>query len=112
MASLQIIGDVKDKNCILVDDIIDTGGTFCKAAAKLKELGAKSVIAICTHGLLSGDGPKNIENSGIDKLVLTDSIPLRCECSKVEVVSISKLLAEVIQSVVDHSSITSHFKFN
>lgn len=112
VASIQIIGDVKGKNCILVDDIIDTGGTFCKAAAKLKELGAKSVIAICTHGLLSGDGPKNIEESAIDKLVLTDSIPLRCNCSKVEVVSISKLLADVIQSVVDHSSITSHFKFN
>lgn len=112
VSSLQIIGDVKGKNCIIVDDIIDTGGTICKASDKLKEMGAKSVIAICTHGLLSGNGLENIEKSAIDKLVITDSIPLKCVSSKIEVVSIANLLADVIQSVVDQSSITSHFKFN
>ena len=112
VASLQIIGDIAGKNCILVDDIIDTGGTLCKAVARLKELGAKSVIAMCVHGLLSGNGPENVMNSAIDKLVLTDTIPLKADIDKIEVVSISKLLADVIQSVVDQSSITSHFMFN
>ncbi|HPB58308.1 MAG TPA: ribose-phosphate pyrophosphokinase, partial [Bacteroidales bacterium] len=66
----------------------------------------------CVHGLLSGNGPENVMNSAIDKLVLTDTIPLKADIDKIEVVSISKLLADVIQSVVDQSSITSHFRFN
>jgi len=112
IANLQIIGDVKDKNCIIVDDIIDTGGTLVKAAKKLKENGAKSVMAICTHGLLSENGLQNIENSTIDKLILTDSIPLKQQSDKVEVVTIAHLLAEVIRSVLDRTSISSHFQFN
>jgi len=112
VANIQIIGDVKDKNCIIVDDIIDTGGTLIKAANKLKENGAKSVMAMCAHGLLSGDGLQNIENSSIDKLILTDTIPLKRSSDKVEIVTVAHLLAEVIKSVLDRTSISSHFYFN
>jgi ribose-phosphate pyrophosphokinase len=112
VATLQIIGDVKGKNCIIVDDIIDTGGTLCKAAEQLKMQGALSVRAMCAHGLLSGNGLENIESSVIDKLILTDTIPLKRTSPKVEVVSVAKLLAEVIQSVTEQTSITSHFQFN
>ena len=111
VANLQIIGDVKDRNCIIVDDIIDTGGTLIKAANKLKENGAKSVMAMCTHGLLSGNGLQNIENSIIDKLILTDTIPFTQKSNKVEIVTVSHLLANVIKSVVDKTSIFSHFLF-
>ena len=112
VSTLQIIGDVKDKNCIIVDDIIDTGGTLIKAAVKLKENGAKSVMAMCAHGLLSGNGLQNIENSVIDKLILTDTIPLKQKSDKVEIVTVAHLLAEVINSVMDRTSISSHFIFN
>jgi len=112
VVNLQIIGDVKDKNCIIVDDIIDTGGTLIKAANKLKENGAKSVMAICTHGLLSGNGLKNIEDSAIDKLILTDTIPFTRRSKKVKVVTVAHLLANVISSVMERTSISSHFLFN
>jgi len=112
VSTLQIIGDVKDKNCIIVDDIIDTGGTLIKAANKLKENGAKSVMAMCAHGLLSGNGLQNIESSTIDKLILTDTIPMKQESDKVEIVTVAHLLAEVIKSVMDMTSISSHFLFN
>jgi ribose-phosphate pyrophosphokinase len=112
VTNLQIIGDVKDKNCIIVDDIIDTGGTLIKAANKLKENGAISVMAMCTHGLLSGDGLPNIENSTIDKLILTDTIPLKRKSDKVQIVTVAHLLAEVIKSVLDRTSISTHFYFN
>ena len=109
VADLQIIGDVKDKNVIIVDDIIDTGGTLCKAAARCKEAGAKRVLAMCAHGLLSGSGMDNVENSAIEKLIITDSIPLKRPSESIEVVSISKLMAEVIRSVMEKTSISSHF---
>jgi ribose-phosphate pyrophosphokinase len=112
VANLQIIGDVKGKNCIIVDDIIDTGGTLIKAADKLKEHGAKSVMAMCTHGLLSGNGLVNIENSVIDKLILTDTIPFDKKSKKVKIVTVANLLADVIKSVIDRTSISSHFLFN
>ncbi|MDR0205909.1 MAG: ribose-phosphate pyrophosphokinase [Bacteroidales bacterium] len=112
VANLQIIGDVKDKNCIIVDDIIDTGGTLIKAANKLKENGALSVMAMCTHGLLSANGLQNIESSLIDKLILTDTIPLKKESEKVEIVTVAHLLAEVINSVMERTSISNHFLFN
>lgn len=109
VASLQIIGDVKDKNVIIVDDIIDTAGTLCKAAARIKEMGAKSVRAMCAHGLLSGSAIENIEKSDLEEVLITDTIPLRRECSKIKVVSVARLLAEVIQAVVDDTSISSHY---
>ena len=109
VATLQIIGDVKDKNVILVDDIIDTGGTLCKAAKLIKELGAKSVFAMCAHALLTGDGLDNIENSVLEKLIITDTIPLKRHSPKVQVVSVSEFLADVIRSVMDNTSISSHY---
>ncbi|MCK9338892.1 MAG: ribose-phosphate pyrophosphokinase [Bacteroidales bacterium] len=110
VASLQIIGNVKNKNVILLDDIMDTGGTLCKAAIRVKELGAEKVYAMCTHALLSGNAMENLENSAIDKIVVTDTIPLAHPSEKFEVVSIAQLVAEVIKSVMDKTSISSHFE--
>ena len=110
IAELQIIGDVKDKNVIIVDDIIDTAGTICKAAKVVKDLGAKKIMAMCPHALLSGNGLENIENSDIEKLIITDSIPLKKTSEKIAVLSISDLLADVINSVMSHTSIASHFE--
>lgn len=109
VASLQILGDVKDKNVILVDDIIDTAGTLCKAAAKIKEMGARSVSAMCAHGLFSGSAIENIENSVLDQVMVTDTVPLRRPCDKIKVVTVAGLLAEVIKSVEDNTSISSHY---
>ena len=109
VASLQIIGDVKDKNVILVDDIIDTAGTLCKAAARIKEMGALSVRAMCAHGLFSGDALEKIENSVLDEVLITDTIPMKRPCDKVKVVSVAKLLSEIILSVEDNTSISSHY---
>ena len=111
VAALQIIGNVKDKNVILLDDIMDTGGTICKAAQKIKELGAKKIYAMCTHALLSGNALDKIENSAIDKVIVTDTIPLKRPSDKIEVLTVSKVIAEVIQSVVDNTSIENHFKW-
>ena len=109
VASLQIIGEVKDKDVIIVDDIIDTAGTLCKAAARIKEMGARSVRAMCAHGLFSGSAIQNIENSVLDEVLVTDTIPLRAECSKIKQISVSQLMAEVIQSVIENTSISSHY---
>ena len=111
VAELQIIGDVKDKNVIIVDDIIDTGGTLCKAAKIVKDMGAKSIMAMCPHALLSGNGCENIENSDIERLIITDSIPLKRPSDKITVLSSANLLADVINSVMNHTSITSHYRF-
>ena len=110
VAELQIIGDVKDKNVIIIDDIIDTGGTICKAAKIIKDLGAKSIMAMCPHALLSGNGLENIENSDIEKLITTDSIPLKRPSDKITILSISNLLADVINSVMNNTSIASHYE--
>ena len=109
VASLQIIGDVKDKNVIIVDDMIDTAGTLCKAAGRIKEMGAKSVRAMCAHGLFSGSAIENIENSVLDEVLITDTVPLRRSCDKIKVVSVANLMAEVIKAVVDDTSISSHY---
>lgn len=109
VASLQIIGEVKDKDVIIVDDIIDTAGTLCKAAARIREMGARSVRAMCAHGLFSGNAIQNIENSVLDEVLVTDTIPLRHECSKIKQISVSKLMAEVIQSVIENTSISTHY---
>ena len=102
-----IVGDVKDKICIIRDDIVDTAGTLCLAANKLKELGAKEVYAAITHGVLSGDAIKKIEASCIKKLVITDSIPLPEEkkSSKIDVVSLSPMLAKIIVALEEGTSL-------
>lgn len=110
---MNIIGDdVSECSCILVDDIVDTAGTLSNAASALKERGAKNVTAYCTHAVLSGNALANIANSGLDELVVADSIPLREEaksCEKIRVLSIAGLVAESIRRIHVEESISSLF---
>ncbi len=108
---LQIIGDVKDKNVVIVDDIIDTAGTICKAASMIMENGAKSVRALCTHPLLSGDATEKINNSEFTEVIVTDTLPIRIKSPKITQVSVADVFADVISSVVSYDSISSHFQF-
>ena len=107
--SLTVIGDVKDKNVVLVDDIVDTAGTLTLAAQKMKEQGAKSVIAFASHPVLSGPAYERIENSVLDKLYVTDSIPLKKKSPKIEVLSVAELFASVIRNVYEQKSISANF---
>ena len=110
---MHIIGEVKDRTCIIVDDMVDTAGTLCKAAAALKEHGADKVIAYCTHPVLSGKAAENISNSVLDELVVTDTIPLSDaikKCSKVRQLSMARLLAESIRRVSNEESISAMFE--
>lgn len=109
IASMQLIGDVEGKNVVLVDDLIDTGGTMCKAASLIMEKGAKSVRAICTHPVLSGSAYDNINNSVLKELVVADSIPLQGESDKIKVLTLSDLFAKAIRKIHDHESISSLF---
>ncbi|MCC9136192.1 ribose-phosphate pyrophosphokinase [Pontibacter silvestris] len=109
IASMQVIGDVEGMDVVLVDDMIDTAGTITKAAQLLKEKGAKTVRAIATHPVLSGPAYERIENSVLEELVVSDTIRLRQECSKIKVLSFSQLFARAINSVVTHDSISSLF---
>lgn len=99
---VSIVGDIKDKRCIIVDDIVDTAGTLCHAADKLKELGAKSVEAYITHGVLSGEAVSLIEKSSLDKLVITDSISLKTSSSKIQVLSLAELLSKLILALMEN----------
>lgn len=112
VGTLQIIGDVKDKNVFIVDDIIDTAGTICKASNAIKSLGAKSVRAMCVHPVLSGNAYENIEASALEELITTDTIPLKRTSSKITVLSTDKLFAKVINGVVSSSSISSLFDYD
>lgn len=110
VASMQLIGEVEGKDVILVDDLIDTAGTICKAAQLLKEKGATSVRAVCTHPVLSGQAYDNIENSYLEELAVTDSIPLQREgIPKIKILSVSELFAKAIHKVHDYESISSLF---
>ncbi|WP_019949573.1 ribose-phosphate pyrophosphokinase [Hymenobacter aerophilus] len=109
IASMQVIGDVTGMNVVLVDDIVDTAGTICKAAELLMERGAKSVRAVITHGVLSGPAHERIRNSALQELVITDTIPLKEENSKIRVISLASLFAQAIRNVVTHESISSLF---
>ncbi|MBZ7936177.1 MULTISPECIES: ribose-phosphate pyrophosphokinase [Campylobacter] len=106
---MNIIGDVKDKEVVLVDDIIDTAGTIVKAAEVLKDKGAKSVMACCTHAVLSGPAYDRIENGVLDELVVTDTIPLRKELPNIKVLSVAPIFAEVIRRVYHNESVNSLF---
>ena len=103
----SIVGDVKDKTCIIVDDIVDTAGTLLLAVNKLYELGAKKVYAAASHGVLSRDAVDRIKASPLEKLVITDSIPLGEEkkCDKIDVVSLAPLLARIIMALDDGKSL-------
>ncbi|WP_010252307.1 ribose-phosphate pyrophosphokinase [Myroides injenensis] len=106
---MELIGDVKGRNVILVDDMIDTGGTLAKAADMMMERGALSVRAICTHPILSGSAYEKIEDSAIEELIVTDTIPLKKPCSKIKVLSCAPLFAEVMHNVHSNESISRTF---
>ncbi|TKX32345.1 ribose-phosphate pyrophosphokinase [Campylobacter aviculae] len=106
---MNIIGDVADKEIVLVDDIIDTAGTIVKAAEALKDKGAKSVMACCTHPVLSGPAYERIATGAIDELVVTDTIPLKQELPNIKVLSVAPVFAEVIRRVYHNESVNSLF---
>ena len=107
--SMQIIGDVKDKNVVIVDDMVDTAGTITKAANIMLEGGAKSVRACASHCVMSGPASERVQNSALEEIVFTDSIPYTQRCSKVKQLSVARLFAETIRRVVDNKSISSQY---
>ncbi|TAH01543.1 MAG: ribose-phosphate pyrophosphokinase [Sphingobacteriales bacterium] len=108
--SMSIIGDVTGQDIVLMDDIVDTAGTLSKAASLIMENGARSVRAVCTHAVLSGNAYETVENSALEELIVTDSIPLKIESSKIKVLSTSTLFAKAIANVNEHGSISELFK--
>ncbi len=109
IAGMTVIGDVTDANVILVDDLVDTAGTLCRAADIIMKNGAKSVRALCTHPVLSGDAYKNIEASQLQELIVCDTIPLKQDCKKIKVLSTAKLFARAIRNTHEHRSISALF---
>lgn len=111
---MNIIGEVEGKNCIIVDDIIDTAGTVIAASTALKKAGAKQIYVVCTHGVLSGDACDRIYNSDIDKLIITNSIKLADskKNDKITQLSIAKILAQGIMNIIDGASISSLFTYD
>jgi ribose-phosphate pyrophosphokinase len=109
ISHMELIGDVTGKNVVLVDDMVDTAGTLTKAADVMMERGALSVRAICTHAILSGNAYEKIENSKLEELIVTDSIPLKKESKKIKVLTCSKLVADVMISVNTNKSISTKF---
>ena len=109
ISHMELIGDVSGKNVVLVDDMVDTAGTLTKAADLMMERGAKSVRAICTHPILSGNAYERIENSKLEALIVTDSIPLRQQSEKIKVLSCAQLFADVMLRVNENRSISSKF---
>ncbi|MFY9179950.1 MAG: ribose-phosphate pyrophosphokinase [Venatoribacter sp.] len=110
---MNIIGDVSGRTCILVDDMVDTAGTLCQAAAALKKFGAKKVVAYCTHPVLSGPAIERITNAEIDEVVVTDTIPLSeagKACPKVRQLTIAGMLAEAVRRVNNEESISAMFR--
>lgn len=109
VASMQLIGEVEGKDVVLVDDLVDTAGTMCKAAEIILDNGANSVRAIATHGVLSGKAYENIENSKLSELVITDTIPVKRESSKIKVLTVAELFAKAIHAVTGNDSISALF---
>lgn len=109
IASMVVIGDVTDRDVVLIDDICDTGGTLSKAAGLLKDKGARSVRALCTHPVLSGNAYANLENSVLEELVVCDTIPLKGRMSKIKVLSVADLFAIAIRNAYENRSITGLF---
>ncbi len=109
---ITLIGDVKGKDVVLVDDIIDTAGTITKAAQMIMEKGANSVRAVATHAVFSEKAYERIANSAFDEVIVSDTIPMKKKCPKVSVLTSSQLFADVIHRVHNHSSISSYFEFS
>ncbi len=110
IAGMTVIGEVSGADVILVDDLVDTAGTLCKAAEALREKGARSVRAVCTHPVLSGKAYENIENSMLEEILVTDTIPLRQSSAKIRVCTTSKLFAKAIRSTHENRSISALFR--
>ena len=109
---MNIIGEVRDRTCVIMDDMVDTAGTLCEAGKALKEQGAVKVFAYCTHPVLSGPAVARIESSALDELVVTDTIPLREDarnCKKIRQIGISELLGETIRRISEGGSVSSLF---
>jgi ribose-phosphate pyrophosphokinase len=109
---MNIIGDVEGRQCVLVDDLVDTAGTLCQAAKAMKEHGADKVVAYCTHAVLSGKAVETISNSMLDELVVTDTIPLDADaqaCNRIRQLSIAELLAETMRRISNEESVSSLF---
>jgi len=109
---MNIIGDVEGRTCVIMDDIVDTANTLCKAASALKERGARKVIAYCTHPVLSGGAVERIRTSDLDELVVTDTIPLSEEasmCANIRQLSCAQLLAETMTRISNEESVSSLF---
>ncbi|MDQ3683476.1 MAG: ribose-phosphate diphosphokinase, partial [Bacteroidota bacterium] len=109
ISSMVVIGDVIDKDLVIIDDICDTAGTLKKAAALLKEKGAKSVRALITHPVLSGNAYQNIEESELEELIVCDTIPLQKKSTKIEVISVAELFAVAIRNAFENKSINNLF---
>ncbi len=110
---MHLIGEVENRTCLLVDDMVDTAGTLCNAAKALKEKGANKVIAYCTHPILSGNALNNINNSQLDELIVTDSIPLSPaakECSRIRELTLSNMLAEAMRRISNEESLSAMFR--
>jgi ribose-phosphate pyrophosphokinase len=109
---MNIIGDVNGRSCVIMDDIVDTAGTLCKAAQALKDAGAMKVIAYCTHAVLSGGAIERLSDSALDELVVTDTIPLSEAaqgCKTIRQLSCAQLLAETMQRISNEDSVSSLF---
>ena len=109
ISSMVVIGDVEGRDVVLIDDICDTGGTLTKSAGLLKDKGARSVRALCTHPVLSGNAYANIENSVLEELVVCDTIPLKQQSAKIKVLSVAQLFGVAIRNAYENKSITSLF---
>lgn len=112
ISNMTLIGDVKGKDVVLLDDIVDTAGTLCKSAELMMNAGARSVRAMCTHGIFSGKAYENIDNSVLSELIVTDTIIKNHKSSKVKVLSVAELLADVINRNLTCESISTHFNLN
>jgi ribose-phosphate pyrophosphokinase len=108
--NMQLVGNVKDKTCIIIDDMIDTAGTLCKAAEMLKDNGARKVYAFATHGVFSGKANQNIEKSCLEKVIVTNSIPRNVSSDKIVHLSVGILIAEAIRRIQNNESLSVLFK--
>lgn len=112
VASIQIIGDVKDKNVVIVDDMVDTAGTITKAADEIKKAGAKSVRAVASHCIMSYPASDRVTSSQLEEMVFTDSIPFRDNCPKVKQLSVAAMFAKAIQCIETNESVSTHLDFD